>query len=74
MWMEDAPEERPGIIRAKELLATGAKTVAVGCPFCKIMVGDSVAHVGGENAPPVMDIAEIMAHALIKQTGGHVEA
>jgi Fe-S oxidoreductase len=66
MWMEEPPEQRPGLIRAKELLATGAKTVAVGCPFCKIMVGDSVAHVGGEDAPPVMDVAEIMAEALAK--------
>lgn len=64
MWMEEPPNQRPGLNRAEELLATGAKTVAVGCPFCKIMVGDSVAQVGGENAPPVLDVAEVMLAAI----------
>ncbi len=64
MWMEEPPDQRPGVNRANELLATGAKTVAVGCPFCKIMIGDSVAQAGGENAPPVMDVAEVLLRAL----------
>src|SRR5205814_2053400 len=64
MWMEEPPNQRPGVNRAQELLATGAKTVAVACPFCKIMVGDSVAQVGGENAPPVVDVAEVMLAAI----------
>ena len=66
MWMEEPPAQRPGVNRAEELIATGAKTVATGCPFCKIMIGDSVALVGGEKAPPVLDIAEIML-ATLKQ-------
>ena len=64
MWMEEDRNERPGMNRATELLATGAKTVAVACPFCKVMVGDSIAQVGGENAPPVLDVAEVMVAAL----------
>jgi Fe-S oxidoreductase len=64
MWMEEEPDKRPGGVRAKELLATGAQTVATGCPFCRIMVGDSVAQVGGDSAPPVRDIAEIMLEAI----------
>jgi Fe-S oxidoreductase/nitrate reductase gamma subunit len=64
MWMEEPPNQRPGVNRAKELIATGAKTVAVGCPFCKVMVGDSVAQVGGDAAPPVMDVAEVMLQAM----------
>jgi len=66
MWMEEPPNQRPGVNRAQELLAIGAQTVAVGCPFCKVMVGDSIAQVAGENAPPVMDISEIMLTALAK--------
>src|ERR1051326_4766388 len=31
MWMEEAPEQSPGLRRAQQLMATGAKTVAVGC-------------------------------------------
>jgi Fe-S oxidoreductase len=64
MWMEEPPNQRPGKNRAQELLATGAKTIAVGCPFCKIMVGDSIAQAAGENAPPIMDVAEVMLNAI----------
>lgn len=66
MWMEEERTQRPGLIRAQELLATGAKTVAVGCPFCKVMVGDSIAQEAGDNAPLVMDVAEVMLAAIQK--------
>lgn len=66
MWMEEPPNQRPGVNRAQELIATGAQTVAVGCPFCKVMVGDSIAQVAGEKAPPVMDVSEIMLAAIIR--------
>ena len=66
MWMEEPPNQRPGKNRAEELLATGAQTVAVGCPFCKVMVGDSIAQVAGESAPPVLDVAEVMLAAIGK--------
>lgn len=71
MWMEDSPAERPGLIRARELMSTGAKTVAVGCPFCKIMIGDSIALAGTSNgaAPAVMDIAEVMLAAASAARG-----
>jgi Fe-S oxidoreductase len=71
MWMEEPPNRRPGVNRAQELLATGAKTVAVGCPYCKIMVGDSIAQVGGANAPPVLDVAEVMLNALGEAVKSH---
>jgi Fe-S oxidoreductase len=64
MWMEEEPDKRPGVNRAKELLATGAQTVATGCPFCRIMVGDTVAQVSGDSAPPVRDIAEIVLESI----------
>jgi Fe-S oxidoreductase/nitrate reductase gamma subunit len=64
MWLEDKPEQRPGKARAEELLATGAQTVAVGCPFCKVMVGDSIATAQPENTPEVVDVAELMVRAL----------
>jgi Fe-S oxidoreductase len=64
MWMEEPPAQRPGVERAQELIGTGAKTIAVGCPFCKAMVGDCVAQTAGDNPPPVMDVAEIMLRAL----------
>ena len=65
MWMEEPPSERPGLVRARELIATGAKTVAVGCPFCKVMVGDSIALAEPETDVRIMDVAEVMLAAVL---------
>jgi len=64
MWMEEPSAQRPGIHRTQELLATEAQTVTVGCPFCKVMIGDCVAQIGGEGAPTVKDVAEVMVEAM----------
>ena len=58
MWMEEDPDKRVNEIRAKELAATGCDTVAVGCPFCSIMVDDGLKSVGAEM--DVKDVAEIL--------------
>ncbi len=58
MWMEEPPSQRPGDRRAKELLATGANTLAVGCPFCRIMLDASVKQVGSEEVR-LADLAEL---------------
>jgi Fe-S oxidoreductase len=62
MWMEEDPKQRVSTARAHEALGTGAKTVAVGCPFCLTMMTDGVAANGGEAR--VMDIAELLAEKL----------
>ncbi|MGQ9916519.1 MAG: (Fe-S)-binding protein [Bryobacteraceae bacterium] len=51
-------------VRARELASTGARQVAVACPFCRTMLEDALSAVGGEKAPRVADIAEIAARAL----------
>jgi len=61
MWMEEHVDEghdRVNIIRSKELAATGADTVAVGCPFCSTMVTDGLSAIGSEME--VKDIAELV--------------
>jgi Fe-S oxidoreductase len=62
MWMEEDPQQRVSTERAREALATGAKTVAVGCPFCLTMMTDGVAAQGSEAR--VLDVAEILAERL----------
>lgn len=56
--------ERISHARARELIATGARHIAVACPFCRTMLEDAVAAVGGEGAPQLIDIAEIAAAGL----------
>jgi len=62
MWMEEAPDQRPGNRRAEELLATGAKTIAVSCPFCRIMLDASVKSVTEEEVR-LVDLAEMLSEA-----------
>ncbi len=60
MWMEEPPNQRPGIRRAEQLLATGAKTIAVACPFCRIMISDSVKAARPDEEINIVDIAELL--------------
>jgi Fe-S oxidoreductase len=55
--------ERVSHVRAAELVATGAKTIATACPFCNTMFRDALAG-GGENAPQLLDIAQLAARGL----------
>lgn len=63
MWMEEEPDQRPGNRRAEELLATGAETVAVACPFCRIMLDASLKQVRPDGEVRLVDLAEMMQEA-----------
>ena len=55
--------ERVSHDRARELVATGAGTVAAACPFCNTMFRDALSAVSP--APPkLLDIAQIVAASL----------
>lgn len=62
MWMEENPAQRVCSLRAAEALATGADTVAVGCPFCLTMMSDGVA--ARSDTARVLDVAEILVERL----------
>lgn len=51
------------IERAEEALATGAKTIAVACPFCMTMMSDGVKNKEREADVQVKDLAELIAEA-----------
>lgn len=60
MRFEEAPEQRVSKIRAAEAVATGAKTLATGCPFCLNMMTDGMAGTAGGEEVKVLDIAEVL--------------
>lgn len=63
MWKEEAQgTERIGANRVREAVATGAKVLAVGCPFCMIMLGDQARQAG--LPMEVRDLAEVVADRL----------
>ncbi|MFN8074000.1 MAG: heterodisulfide reductase-related iron-sulfur binding cluster [Kineosporiaceae bacterium] len=45
MWQEETLGTKINAERAAEAVTTGADTVATGCPFCTVMLGDGVAAV-----------------------------
>lgn len=47
--------------RTEEALQTGAKTIAVGCPFCLTMMADGVKNKEKEKEVQVLDLAELIA-------------
>ncbi|MDR3793557.1 MAG: (Fe-S)-binding protein [Terracidiphilus sp.] len=55
--------QRVSQVRAAELIATGAQTIAAACPFCNSMLRDALA-TAGDSAPQLLDIAQIAARAL----------
>jgi Fe-S oxidoreductase len=63
MWKEEEHGAAPvNVTRFNEAAATGAKTVAVGCPFCLTMLTDASKQDG--KGIVVKDVAELIAERL----------
>jgi Fe-S oxidoreductase len=62
----DEPPTRVSHVRARELAATGAGTVATACPFCNTMFRDALAAITPADATPpqLLDIAQLTARNL----------
>ncbi|MFM8632725.1 MAG: (Fe-S)-binding protein [Candidatus Nanopelagicus sp.] len=66
MWMEEKIGERINLNRVDEAIATGAEEVAVGCPFCRVMVSDGM--VAKKSSVEVLDVAQVMLRN-VKRSG-----
>ena len=67
MWMEEHIGKRINHERVDEALATGAATVATGCPFCRVMITDGVndrQEEAGRSGVEVLDVAQILLASL----------
>jgi Fe-S oxidoreductase len=67
-FMEESTGTRIATERGAEALATGAGTVATGCPFCVTMltqgVGAAARDGAGAEAPEVVDVAVLLLDAV----------
>jgi Fe-S oxidoreductase len=70
MWMEEKLGTRINMNRVDEAIATGAEEVAVGCPFCRVMVSDGVK--GRESDVEVIDVAQALLRSV--KNGGNQSA
>ena len=64
MFMEETVGDRVNITRTNELLATGAKTIAVNCPFCTTMITDGIKAADMVDSVQVRDISEILLESI----------
>jgi Fe-S oxidoreductase len=69
IWLDVRGQTRVETIRASHVEATGARTVATGCPFCRVMLE------AGRNGLPagqgdwrVRDLAELVAEGLDQES------
>ena len=64
MWMEENIGERINLNRTKEAVGTGADQIAVGCPFCRVMLSDGLTaqQAKGEarEEVEVLDVAQML--------------
>jgi len=60
MWMEESTGKKVNTERSRELLATGATSVATACPFCIVMIDDGVKEHGRDD----VTVQDISVHLL----------
>jgi Fe-S oxidoreductase len=66
--MEERIGKRINTERVEEAVATGAGTVAVGCPFCMTMLSDGVNSTAPGRAE-VVDVATVLLRSLKTDSG-----
>lgn len=64
MFMEEDIGKRINLERTDQAIATGATTVATGCPFCMTMLSDGAKDRNVDETLKVKDIAEIVAERI----------
>jgi Fe-S oxidoreductase len=63
MWKEEEHgQQAVSINRLEEAKASGANTLAVGCPFCAVMLNDANTETGEEMI--IKDVAQVVADAI----------
>jgi Fe-S oxidoreductase len=74
MWMEETLGRRINDTRAQEAIDTGADAIAVGCPFCNVMLSDGLTAKQSEGAAreevKVLDVAQLLLAAVKRGEGG----
>ncbi len=64
MWMEERMGKKMNTERTDEALASASDTLAVGCPFCNVMLSDGVTERHASDRMNVQDIAQILLASM----------
>jgi Fe-S oxidoreductase len=64
MWMEEKIGERINVNRTTEAVETGADQIAIGCPFCRVMLSDGLTALQADGKAreevEVLDVAQML--------------
>jgi hypothetical protein len=78
MWMEETIGSRINTTRTEEAVATGADQIAVGCPFCRVMLTDGLTAQQAEGKAreevEVLDVAQMLLASVKRDPGAAAEA
>jgi Fe-S oxidoreductase len=80
MWMEEHIGKRVNLARTEEALATEAKQIATGCPFCRVMLSDGLTekqNAGEGEDVQVLDVSQMLLAAVKRgdqSSNGHASA
>jgi Fe-S oxidoreductase len=77
MWMEERIGKRINTDRTEEALATGAEAIAIGCPFCQVMLADGLTaaqSAGHGEGVEVLDVARLLLAGVRRGSADPVAA
>jgi Fe-S oxidoreductase len=66
MWMEETRGTRINAERTRQVLETGAETVATACPFCMTMLRDGLANEEAGAGVTALDVSELLAERIAR--------
>ncbi|HVF52095.1 MAG TPA: (Fe-S)-binding protein [Actinomycetota bacterium] len=64
MWMEERMGKKVNTERTDEALASASDMLAVGCPFCNIMLSDGVTERNASDRMQVKDVATLLLQSI----------
>ena len=78
MWMEENIGERINENRTNEAVGTGADQIAVGCPFCRVMLSDGLTSAQAKGTAreevEVLDVAQMLLASVKGESAVKVRA
>jgi Fe-S oxidoreductase len=74
--MEEKLGTRINTNRTEEAIGTGAERIAIGCPFCRVMMSDGLTAAQSEGKAEEVEVVDVaqMLLAAVKRGGGDAPA
>ena len=64
MWLHEKQGKRMNLLRAEEVVQSGAEVLGTACPYCLTMLEDGIRNLEAGKATKVMDLVEIVASSI----------